>query len=236
MAQETPKNNYLPGYDAKAVAMPKPNDADDPYKATPKLTLLDIGAGSGTIIASLAGYIPDGHVTATDISDQILTQAAEHAKSVGVDNISFQPANAYDLPFSDDTFDVVHARQVLVHLESPLGEIKEMLRVVKPGGMIALRECDLRMWSIWPETPALMAFHKRVLIGVHDLGVGSIDAGAKLVSWAIEAGVRIEQMTATWGTGCYSTPAERQVWECTMAERTVNSSMGRKAVRAGLIA
>ena len=77
------------------------------------LTLLDVGPGLGTITASLANYMPRGRVTATDLSEEILQSASAHAKDVGASNFEFQTGNVYDVPFSDNTFDVVHTHQVL---------------------------------------------------------------------------------------------------------------------------
>ena len=62
--------------------------------------------------------MPQGHITATDLSDDILERAAEYAKAAGVMNVTFEPANVYVLPFANDSFDVVHASQVLAHLDS----------------------------------------------------------------------------------------------------------------------
>lgn len=141
MAQSQSHNTYLPGYAASNVkhhewrtaensAMYLMTPLQSMAKGNPKLTLLDVGAGSGTISASLAKYMPHGHVTATDLSEKILERAADHAKEVGVSNISFQPASVYELPFPDNSFNVVHAHQMLCHLDSPVEALKEMIRVV----------------------------------------------------------------------------------------------------------
>ena len=104
MAQAADHKAYCPGYAPTTVTHHEWRTAENSAmhliptlqlmaKDNPKLTLLDVGAGSGTISASLAKYMPEGHITATDLSEDILERAAEYAKSVGVSNISFQPAN-----------------------------------------------------------------------------------------------------------------------------------------------
>ena len=95
----------------------------------PHLTLLDVGAGSGTITASLASYMPLGKVIATDLSEEILQKAKRHAEDVGAGNVEIRQANVYELPFRDGTFDVVHASQVLGHLDEPGRAVGEMIRV-----------------------------------------------------------------------------------------------------------
>lgn len=178
---------------------------------SPRLKLLDVGAGSGTISASLAKYIPEGSVLATDISDEILTRASQYAASQGVSNITFQKANVFSLPFPDATFDVTHAHQVLCHLDDPCSAIRELLRVTKPGGIVALRESDMRMWCIWPETPALLQFHD-VNVKTLVANGGQDKGGRRLVSWVLEAGARREDVRASFGTWCFSEAGDKEAW------------------------
>jgi len=222
MAQAHGHNSYVPGYKASHVSHHEWRTAENSAayllptlqsmtRDNPELTLLDVGAGSGTISASLAKYMPQGQVTVTDISEDILRRAEDFARQAGVSNIRFQTASIYELPFPDASFDVVHASMVLCHLDSPVDALKEMIRVARPGGVVANRESDLRVWSWWPELPGLAKSHQ-LQLETHRLAGGSVDGGTKLVSWALKAGVRREQVTATMGTWCYSTPEERQVW------------------------
>ena len=224
MAQAADHKAYCPGYAPTTVTHHEWRTAENSAmhliptlqlmaKDNPKLTLLDVGAGSGTISASLAKYMPEGHITATDLSEDILERAAEHAKSVGVSNISFQPANVYELPFANDTFDLVHASQVLIHLDSPVQALKEMLRVTKPGGgIVACREtADLGYWPAFPDLPGLTKSFD-ILAATHAASGGCPTAGTRLVSWAMKAGASRGRITATMGTWCYSTAEERRMW------------------------
>lgn len=177
----------------------------------PQLKLLDVGAGSGTISASLAGHMPEGQVIATDISDEILKQAAAHAEAKGVANISFRKASVFELPFDDAAFDVAHAHQVLCHLSEPSRAIKEMLRVVKPGGVVALRESDMQMWCMFPELPGLVKAHKLMVTTLLANG-GQDQGGRRLVSWVVDAGIPRDKVEASFGTWCYSDAPDRKVW------------------------
>lgn len=223
MAQPTSHNAYLPGYAANQIQHHEWRTAEnsaayllpslkDLSTTNPIPTLLDVGAGSGTISASLAKYLPQGgQVLATDLSPEILERARSHATQAGVTNIRFQQASVYALPFADASFDVVHASMVLCHLDAPVQALAEMLRVAKPGGLVADRESDLRMWSYHPQLPGIDKSLK-LLRATHEAAGGSVDGGARLVSWAMKAGARREQITASFGTWCYSTPEERRVW------------------------
>ena len=239
-------NTYLSGYTANAVKHHEWRTAENsaayllPFlsqmeSSKSNLKLLDVGAGSGTLTASLAKYMPNGHVTATDINEDILKKAEEHAEAVGAKNVHFQVANVYKLPFADNSFDIAHAHTVLGHLDDPVAAIREMLRVVRKGGIVALRESDLRMWSIWPEYPEMKAFNE-MLCKVSASNGAFINAGARLVSWALEAEPRLEreQITASAGTWCYSSPEERKLWGETLANRCVNGDVPKKAVESGI--
>jgi len=218
-------NTYIPGYgqvkhhewrtveNSAAYILP---DLQRRVATDPQVKLLDVGAGSGTITASISKYMPAGHITAVDLSEEILTRASKHAQEAGVSNITFKPASIYELSnhFEENTFDVIHAHQVLVHLDSPVQALVEMLKVVKPGGIIAVREIDMRMWSIYPNTPTMEAWVK-VGLASHAASGGSVDAGASLIAWAMQAGAKRGNIRAGFGTWGYSTPEERQVWgEC----------------------
>ncbi|KAL2128195.1 hypothetical protein VTI74DRAFT_9531 [Chaetomium olivicolor] len=199
----------------------------------PSLTLLDVGAGSGTISASLAKYMPQGHIVATDISDSILARAREFADAQRVKNISFQKASVYELPYEDGRFDVVHAHQVLCHLDAPVEAVKEMVRVLKPGGLLALRESDMRMWCFWPEAEGLLKFHE-LMVGVLLANGGHDKGGRRLVSWVMEAGAERESIEAGFGTWCYSKPEDRKTWGNAMIERLRSGQMREKGMELGL--
>ncbi|KAK2602698.1 hypothetical protein N8I77_009207 [Diaporthe amygdali] len=183
------------------------------HKANPRLRLLDVGAGSGTISATLAKAIqPDGHVIATDIEADILPRAKAVADLAGITNIDYQEADVLSrLPFEDSTFDVTHCHQVLAHLPRPADAIREMLRVTKPGGIVAAREGDLETECVWPDLPGLAKFHT-LAAAVISMAGGSPKAGRQLLSWALQAGVSRDQVTPGLGSWCYSEPQERKVW------------------------
>ncbi len=95
--------------------------------------ILDIGTGPGVISIALADM---GHtVTAVDLSDEMLARAKENAEHIGVD-IAFRKGDAENLPFEDNSFDVVVNRWVLWTIPSPDKALSEWYRVLKPGGRV----------------------------------------------------------------------------------------------------
>ena len=112
----------------------------------PGLSVLDCGCGQGTMTIDFAKLVNPGQVTGIDISEEMLKLGKESAQQQHIDNIKFQPANVYELPFEDNSFDLVYAQTILCHISEPLRAIKEMKRVVKPGGKLACKEIYLSGW------------------------------------------------------------------------------------------
>ncbi|WP_030789785.1 class I SAM-dependent methyltransferase [Streptomyces sp. NRRL S-920] len=194
------------------------------------MTVLDIGCGPGTITADLAALVPRGRVTGVDHAPDILGTARATAGERGLDNVDFAVADVHDLDFPDDTFNVVHAHQVLQHVGDPVRALSEMRRVCKPGGIIAARDADYAAMTWYPKVPALddwLDLYRRVARA----NGGEPDAGRRLKSWALEAG--LTDVTASAGTWCYSSDEERAWWSGLWADRTVASSYAERAVSGG---
>ena len=96
------------------------------------LKVLDIGTGPG-LFASLMGKNPNYEVFAVDSSEGMLENAIHNAKNFG-SKVTFQWADAHDLPFEDDRFDVIVTRNVIWNLPYPEETYKEWKRVLKRGG------------------------------------------------------------------------------------------------------
>lgn len=201
---------------------------------TPSLTLLDTGAGSGTITAGLAQLVPSGHVVAFDISAKILSSASVHFASLGLTNISTRQGSVYKLPFEDGSFDIVHASMILAHLDRPTLALAELHRVAKrPEGVVALRESDLRAWTFYPEIKGLKE-SREMICAVHASSGASVDAGTKLVKWALEIGVPRERIQAGAGTWYYSSREEREMWGDSMASVCEKGARREKALDLGV--
>lgn len=202
-------------------------------ESNPHLTLLDVGAGSGTISVSFAKLIPDGHVTGIDLNPNILPRARAVAEMAGVKNIEFQQGNVYKLPFADETFDVTFCHQVLIHIGTPWDALREMLRVTKAGGIVAAREGDYETESVWPELSELCKFHK-LMAGLMSAGGGTPTAGRQLLSWALKAGAERSQITLSYSTSSYHTPSEKKNCSQGLCDQLRGGSLREKALKFGL--
>ena len=188
------------------------------------MSLLDVGCGPGTITADLAGRVRQ--VTAIDTSADIITTAASRAP----ENVTFAVGDVHALDFADGTFDVVHAHQVLQHVADPLGALREMGRVCRPGGIVAARDSDYQAFTWYPQLTELdewLALYRRV--ARHN--GGEPDAGRRLLSWAQQAG--FTDVTATSSTWCFATPEDRGWWGGMWAERIRASAIADHALAAG---
>lgn len=198
----------------------------------PHMKILDIGCGPGTITADLAELVPDGHVTGVDRAPGILEQARATAAGRGLRNVDFAVADVHALDHPDDTFCVVHAHQVLQHVGDPVQALREMRRVTKPGGFIAVRDADYAAMTWYPEVPGMddwLDLYRRVARA----NGGEPDAGRRLRSWALAAGFPDAAVTAGSSTWTYTTPDEREWWSGLWADRTVASSYAERAVGGG---
>ncbi len=118
------------------------------------MSLLDCGCGPGSITSDLARHIAPGLAIGID-ADRAQVEHAIHREE-RPENAYFQNASVYDLPFEPGRFDVVFAHAVFQHLRDPNRAISEMVRVLAPTGIIAIRSPDWGAVMINPPTAALL--------------------------------------------------------------------------------
>ncbi|MCX4965834.1 methyltransferase domain-containing protein [Streptomyces sp. NBC_00654] len=196
----------------------------------PGMAVLDVGCGPGTITADLAALVAPGPVTAVDSSPGVLAQAAGAAAERGLDNVTFATADVHALDYPDDSFDVVHAHQVLQHVGDPVQALREMRRVCRPGGLVAARDSDYAAMTWYPEVPGLTEWLEVYRRTARANG-GEPDAGRRLVSWARRAG--FTDLTPTAAAWCFATPESRAWWSTMWADRTTGSPYAKRAVEGG---
>ncbi len=99
--------------------------------------ILDIAAGTGEPGLSIAAKLNGGKVIITDLSEDMLEIAREHALLRGITNVETKACDVTELPFEDNTFDAVSCRLGYMFFPDMLLATKEMTRVLKTGGRIA---------------------------------------------------------------------------------------------------
>ena len=195
----------------------------------PETRMLDVGAGPGSITVDFARHV--AHLTATEIDEGALALSRALAAEREISNISFSVEDVHRLSFADDTFDVVHAHQVLQHVADPVQALREMRRVTVPGGAVAARDADYAGFVWFPLLPELDEWLRLYRAAARANG-GEPDAGRRLLSWARAAG--FTDITATASTWCYATPEERAWWGGMWADRILESALARQLVDADM--
>ena len=199
-----------------------------PYLA-PEQTLLDVGAGPGTITLEFAARV--GRVTAVEIDEAALSLSRTRVAEAGATNIDFAVADVHALPFDDGAFDVVHAHQVLQHVGDPVQALREMRRVTKPGGVVAARDADYAGFIWFPLIPELEEWLRLYREAALANG-GEPDAGRRLLGWARAAG--LTDVTASSTSWCYADPEGRAWWGGMWADRILESALARQLVDSGM--
>lgn len=140
--------------------------------------ILDVGCGNGAVTQDLLAY---GKVVAVDVDPAMVDKAKERL------SIPVYLADGKRLPFADDCFDAAVLNLVLLWAEDPRGILRELRRVVKPGGVIlASMEPDYGGKIHWPSNPFVDAVFQGD--GVRRRG-GDPQAGRKLRQWFTECGL-----------------------------------------------
>lgn len=101
----------------------------------PDAKILDVCTGTGDIAISMASLFPNAEIIGVDVSEKMMEVAKEKGKSFS--NISYQYADATKLPFEDNTFDAAIISFGLRNLIKIEDGLKELYRVVKPGGVVS---------------------------------------------------------------------------------------------------
>ena len=191
--------------------------------------LLDVGCGPGTITADLAGFVTS--VTGLDQAEEVLDQARQAATARGLTNVDFTTGDVHALDFPDESFDVVHAHQVLQHVGDPVRALREMRRVCRPGGIVAARDSDYAAFTWYPGDPDLnewLAVYREVA----RRNGAEPDAGRRLLAWARQAG--FADVTPGASVWCFATPEDLHWWTGMWAERIVDSAIATQALAYGL--
>ncbi len=145
---EVQEQNYTMGYSEEfQVLLRRRSAASNAAHLLPRLSsgmrLLDVGCGPGTISMGLADVVAPGEFIGIDIEESQIEMAKAAASAGGHGNAMFQVADALNLPFESDSLDVVHAHAAVMHVPDASAAVAEMLRVLKPGGIISSRDMIL---------------------------------------------------------------------------------------------
>jgi ubiquinone/menaquinone biosynthesis C-methylase UbiE len=126
----------------------------------PGVRVLDLACGTGEPGISLARRVgPEGHVTGTDLSSELLEIASQRAKGKGLENFSTRQADAHQLPFADRTFDLATCRFGVMFFTDPERALTELRRVLRPDARACFAAWGPIEQPYWQTTMGIVHRH-----------------------------------------------------------------------------
>ncbi len=160
---------------------------DTRYPAGSRVLEAACGVGAQTVI--LARNSPEAEFFSVDISPESVLEARRRASGQGCMNVGFGTADVYHLPFVAGGFDHVFVCFLLEHLDNPLLALRQLKRVLRPGGTITVIEGDHGSALFYPESPEARRVI-RCLIDIQAAMGGNSLIGRELRHLLDEAGFR----------------------------------------------
>ena len=121
----------------------------------PGQSAIDLGCGPSGIIELLSARVsPGGHVVGLDADPVHVAMAREFTRRRGVRNVEIVAADARHSGLPSGSFNLVHARTLLVNIPDPAEVVAEMVRLARPGGWVAGLEPDAEYSLCYPAHPA----------------------------------------------------------------------------------
>jgi ubiquinone/menaquinone biosynthesis C-methylase UbiE len=184
--------NYTPGHTPSATAFLAARDLDShgfflAPLLQPGFDVLDAGCGPGTITTGIAEMVFPGRVTAVDLSAVHLETGRRLAQGREIMNLDFVAASACEMPFADNSFDVVFSHALLEHLPAPERAMAEFHRVTRPGGFIGICCPDWGAIEV-DDLPKQAGLAIRAYRDLQETHGGNTRAGAQLPKWLTRAG------------------------------------------------
>jgi SAM-dependent methyltransferase len=137
----------------------------------PGMRLLDAGCGPGSITRGLAADVAPGATVGIDLDAAAVEAARAAAQAAGAAQVRFEVADIHALPFGDASFDAAFVHAVLQHLPEPLAALREVRRVLRPGGVIGVADADHDSSLMYPQGP-LVERYGEILREVRQRGSG----------------------------------------------------------------
>jgi len=116
---------------------------------SPGVSVLEVGSGLGLLAADVAAAVPGGRVVGLEAAWEQVARAP-----AGIPMLWFVTGDAHAMPCRSGVFDVVYCRYVLEHVADPPGVLREIRRVLKPGGEVFIQENNILVNDFDPACPA----------------------------------------------------------------------------------
>ncbi len=213
-------------------------------RASEVRSLLDVGCGAGHWGQRIGTLLsPGARIVGVDHEEAFLEAAVKRAEGRPHD-FEYRVASAESLPFEDDAFDMVTCQTVLIHVPDARVALAEMLRVLKPGGVLLACEPNNLVNALvtkvalprppFEETAKLLAFEEACLRGKKTLGQGDDSIGEELPHLFTELGLEDVRSYKNDNTGRIVPPYDDPAAQSSIAllRASVAAGAGRMGDRA----
>ncbi len=157
---------------------------------------IDLGCGVLGVLHLLAERVgADGRVVGLDREPRIVQSGRRFAEQRGL-RVEFIEADATDTGLPGRSFDLVHARTLLLNVQNPHEILAEMVRIAKPGGVVAVQEPDATAWSCDPPHPAFEILRNAILNAYRRTGK-DFNIGRRIARMLRDAGLEDVRVRAT---------------------------------------
>jgi ubiquinone/menaquinone biosynthesis C-methylase UbiE len=166
----------------------------------PGMQVLDVGCGVGDVSLLASRMVgAQGAVLGVDRAASSLDTARQRAATLDVKNVTFVESEMIEFE-TDRTFDALIGRLVLLYIPNPAAALRRLARHVKPGGIVAFQEYDIRQASQSPAS-ALFEQTRGTMVKAFASAGAEVDMGTKLYTTFVQAGLSPPSMSAVAPVG-----------------------------------
>jgi SAM-dependent methyltransferase len=198
----------------------------------PGMTLLDCGCGPGSVSLDLAEAVAPGTVIGVDVEPRQIDAARRLSTERGVTNARFEVGSVYELPFPNGTFDAAFANTLLLHLREPLRALREIRRVLKPGGIAGIADGDFSTW-LWEPASRLLDRIRALFLQSIRWNGGDPQLARHYRRLLLDAGFARSEMTGRVGSETCGAPDATRRLAATTAQQLESGPLGRVARENG---
>jgi len=157
----------------------------------PGMTCMDVGCGGGDVTRELARRVgSQGQVVGLDMDATQLEIVRAESLAQNITNVDYRAVDVSDPPDHIGSFDLVYTRFLLCHLKAPSRALSWMAECLKPGGVLAVEDCDFTGHFCYPPQPAFDRYVELCGEVMRRRG-GDPDIGLKLPQMFTDAGLVI---------------------------------------------